>query len=92
MAQVAEAMSDVFGRPISYVPASEETLRQGYAARGVPRWLAEIALGIERAMEAGRHAEPTTELTDLIQAAPRTIEIFLRDYRQSFEKTSATTT
>jgi uncharacterized protein YbjT (DUF2867 family) len=82
--EVAELLTKVLGHRVSYVPVDQATLRQGYVARGVPDWLIEIALGIDRAMQSGSHADVTRELQPLLGVPPRTVEDFIRDHKAAF--------
>ena len=84
--QVAEHFSAVLGRRISYVAVDEPAVRQSMAARGVPDWLVDVALGIDAAVRADRHAAVTGELRRLIGAPPRTVEDFIRDHRAAFTR------
>lgn len=84
MAEAAALISSVRGREATYVAADVATLRQGYAARGVPTWLADYALGIDRAVERGDHAEVTDTYRALTGASPRTLKAFLEEHRSAF--------
>ncbi|AOK30001.1 hypothetical protein AQ611_11775 [Burkholderia singularis] len=88
-AEVAGRFTALLGRPIQYVPIDEATMRQGYAKRGVPDWLADIALGIEHAMQAGRHAALTPALERLIGRPARSIDDFIRDHQSAFSSSTA---
>jgi len=82
--EVAELFTKVLGHRVSYVPVDQATLRQGYTARGVPDWLTDIALGIDRAMQSGSHAHETRDLAPLLGVPPRTVEDFIRDHKAAF--------
>lgn len=82
--QVAEDFSAILGRRITYVAVDEATVRESMAARGVPNWLVEVALGIDAAMQANRHATVTDQLQQLIGVPPRTVEDFIHDHRAVF--------
>jgi uncharacterized protein YbjT (DUF2867 family) len=80
---VAEALSNVLRRKISYVALDETTLRNNLAAR-VPAWLADIAVGIDLAIEAGLQDRVTDTLERLTGSAPRTLANFIRDNKAAF--------
>jgi uncharacterized protein YbjT (DUF2867 family) len=82
--EVAELFTKVLGHRVRYVPVDQATLRQGYAARGVPDWLTDIALGIDRAMQSGGRAHETRDLAPLLGVPPRTVEDFIRDHKAAF--------
>jgi uncharacterized protein YbjT (DUF2867 family) len=82
--EVADLFTKVLDHRVSYVPVDQATLRQGYAGRGVPDWLTDIALGIDRAMQSGSHAVVTRDLAPLLGEPPRTVEDFIRDHRAAF--------
>ncbi|SAK15346.1 NmrA family protein [Burkholderia multivorans] len=82
--EAASAFSRILKRVVEYKAADIDTLRRGYAARGVPTWLAEIALGIDAAMQKGRHERVTSDLTQLLAHAPRTLDDFIRDHLALF--------
>jgi uncharacterized protein YbjT (DUF2867 family) len=80
---VAEALSKALGRKISYVALDEATLRGNMAAR-VPAWLADIAVGIDLAIEAGLQSRVTDTFERLTGSAPRSLANFVRDNKAAF--------
>ena len=80
---VAEVLSEVLGRKISYVALDETALRHNLAAR-VPAWLADIVVGIDLAIEAGLQDRVTDTLERLTGSAPRTLANFIRDNKAAF--------
>jgi uncharacterized protein YbjT (DUF2867 family) len=82
--EIAQVFSDVLGRTIRYVTVPEAALREGYAARGVPDWLTDIAIGIDTAMQQSRHAEVTPHLPRLPGKPPHTVADFVRAHRAVF--------
>ncbi|MFT3695891.1 MAG: NmrA family NAD(P)-binding protein [Kofleriaceae bacterium] len=86
LTEVAALFSVLLGRPISYVPIDEASLRQGFAKRGAPAWLVDIAVGIEQAMESGSHATVTPDLGRLLGGPLRPVDDFIRDHHASFVK------
>jgi len=90
LTDIAGMLSDILTRPVEYVATDAATLRKGFAARGVPDWLVDYALGIERGMQRGEHAEITAIFRDLTGRAPRNVEAFLREHRSAFAAKPAT--
>lgn len=81
---VAKSFSKMLSRPIQYVPIDRATLKRTISARA-PGWLADMAVGIDEAMQAGLHAETTEQLEQLTGKAPRTVEDFIRNNRAAFD-------
>jgi uncharacterized protein YbjT (DUF2867 family) len=84
--EIAEIFSRVLGREIAYVPVDEDTVRKGIAGAGLPDLVADIAIGISRAVEAGSYEKTTTELEPIIGHPPRTVEQFVQDHRNAFTR------
>jgi uncharacterized protein YbjT (DUF2867 family) len=82
--EVAEVLSRVLDRQIAYVPVDEDTVRRGIAAAGLPDVVADIAIGINRGVEAGAQDRVTPELEAIVGHPPRTLEEFVRDNRDAF--------
>ncbi|MFQ3457166.1 NmrA family NAD(P)-binding protein [Bradyrhizobium sp. UFLA01-814] len=82
--EAAEFISATVGRSVQYVSTDEDALRKGYAARGVPAWLADYALGIDRGMQAGDHAKVTQTVRTLTGKPPRTLQAFLAENKSAF--------
>jgi uncharacterized protein YbjT (DUF2867 family) len=82
--EVAAHFTGILGRPISYVPVDEATLRKGYATRGMPDWLTDIVLGLDAAMQAGAHARTSDAFQKLTGKAPRSVDDFIRDHAAAY--------
>lgn len=82
--EIAGILSDVLGRAIGYVPVPGSVLRDGYAARGVPDWLADVAIGLDTGMQQSRHAAVTAHLPALLGRPPRTVADFVRAHQGAF--------
>ncbi|MFC8525812.1 NAD(P)H-binding protein [Nocardia sp. NPDC057227] len=68
--QLAVVLGELLGREITYTPTTAETMRNAMTARGVPGYYAEVALGIDRSVEAGLHARVTTTVAELLGREP----------------------
>jgi uncharacterized protein YbjT (DUF2867 family) len=88
--EMAERLSAVVGRTIRYVTVEEPVIRRSMATRNIPEWKADITVGIEKAMEAGLHAEVTNRLRTITRKPPRTIDDFIRDNRIAFRPIART--
>jgi uncharacterized protein YbjT (DUF2867 family) len=84
--EVAAHFTEILGRPISYVPVDEATLRNGYATRGMPDWLSDIVLGLDAAMQAGDHARTTDAFQKLTGKSPRSVDDFIRDHATAYAR------
>lgn len=80
---VAELLSKVLGRKVSYVALDGATLRTNMVAR-VPAWLADIAIGIDLAIEAGLQSRVTDTFARLTGNPPRSLENFILDNKAIF--------
>jgi hypothetical protein len=54
------------------------------AAAGLPDLVADIAIGINRGVEAGAQDRVTSELEAIVGHPPRTVAEFVRDHRDAF--------
>src|SRR6266542_3648677 len=88
--EMAERLSAVLGRSIRYIAVEEPSIRRAMAARTIPEWKVDIAIGIEKAMEAGLHAGMTSRLRAITGKASRTIDEFIREHRVAFRPISKT--
>ena len=79
----AKVLSKVLHRKISYIALDETTLRNNLATR-IPAWLANIAVGIDLAIEAGLQNRVTNTLERLTGSASRTLANFIRDNKAAF--------
>jgi uncharacterized protein YbjT (DUF2867 family) len=84
--EIAEIISRVLGREISYVPVDDDTVREGIAGAGLPDLVADIAVGINQSVEAGAQEAVTNDLARILGHAPRTVEQFITDHRAAFSK------
>ncbi len=82
---VAAAISEATGKPVTYRPISMEEARERMTARGVSDCLIDAQLAIAEYQKAGG---PTAEVSDdverILGRAPRTILDFAEDYAEAF--------
>src|SRR5258708_9861263 len=88
--EMAERLSALPGRTIPFIAVEEPSIRRAMAARTIPEWKVDIAIGIEKAMEAGLHAGMTSGLRAITGKAPRTVDEFIREHRVAFRPISKT--
>jgi uncharacterized protein YbjT (DUF2867 family) len=85
MADVADVLSEVTGRRVTYHPISMDEARARMEARGLPAQLIDAMLAIAAYQKAGG---ATSRVSDSVQRilgrAPRTIRDFARDYADQF--------
>jgi len=78
LADLADAASRVWGRPVRRTQISEDALRARMAQRGLPPFVGEIAIGLYRASRAGEFAAVDPTLERLIGHPPTPIASLIR--------------
>ena len=76
-AEVAAALSKVAGREIRYVNVPGEQLLQGQLDAGIPRWMAEHLVALEGVKAAGRAAETTSAVPDILGRPAESLAAYL---------------
>jgi len=83
--QVAEALSEALGRPVSYIPVTLEQNEQAVRSRGLPDWLVTHLLLVAKATADGGFAKANIKpITDIVGREPITIKKFAEDFRGVF--------
>jgi uncharacterized protein YbjT (DUF2867 family) len=83
--EFAEVLSQVLGRPISYVGITPEQAEQGMKSRGMPDWLVGHLVTIAKVGAAGGFStENTTLIDDLVKREPITAKKFVEDHKALF--------
>ena len=81
----ANEISEVLGKPITYVALTLEQAEQGMKARGMPDWLVTHLIAISRAGANGAFSKENTQpIRDIVGRAPITTRQFVQDYKQAF--------
>jgi uncharacterized protein YbjT (DUF2867 family) len=88
--ELAERISQVAGRPVKYVEIPEQTQRKAMLDGGMPEWQATALLELQRYYVAGRGGDVTGALGRLLGRAPRELDGFLAEFKESFRQSSAT--
>lgn len=83
--EVAEILSSVTGKPITYVPVSDADARQALKAAGLPDWLAEAVIELIVAKRAGYMQAVSSELAQIIGRPLITFEQFAREHVEAFK-------
>ena len=83
--QVAEALSQVLGKPVRYVPVTLEQNEQAVRSRGLPDWLVTHLLLVAKATADGGFAKVNIKpITDIVGREPTTIKKFVEDFKGAF--------
>jgi uncharacterized protein YbjT (DUF2867 family) len=82
--QVAEKISSVTGRKISYVDLPAAELKRVIVSGGTPEWSADALLDLQRLYRAGRASLVTDDIERLTRHKPITFDQFAHDYAFAF--------
>jgi len=85
-AEVAAALTQTTGRPVSYVDVSEEAAAQSMAA--APAWMRDSMLELQRLYKAGHAAGVAPTVEQLTNCPARSINQFAQDFHQQFRPAS----
>jgi uncharacterized protein YbjT (DUF2867 family) len=85
-AQIAEKLSDLVGRKISFVNLPPEQLKQALLSAGIPDWSADALIDLQRLYREGGAATVTEEVERLLGRKPTSYSRFLSDHRSAFEQ------
>ena len=83
--QVAEKISRVAGRKISYVDLPAAELKKGILSTGTPGWSADALLDLQRLYREGKASLVTDDVERLTGHKPITFDQFARDYAFAFQ-------
>jgi uncharacterized protein YbjT (DUF2867 family) len=82
--QVAEKISHVAGRKISYVDLPPAELKKGMLSTGAPEWSADALLDLQRFYREGKASLVTDDIERLTGHRPITVDRFANDYAFAF--------
>lgn len=85
-AAIAEALSEVCGRRVTYVDTPLEEVKAGMIRNGLPKWLADDICKLYEIFATGRAERVTTAVADITGSAATDIRQFCRDYSVVFTK------
>lgn len=83
--EVAQALSQILGREVTYAPIPVDIMRQGLEAAGDPDWLAEHKVEMAGLMGAPQAALVTDHFAELLGTPPTTLASFLAAHATAFE-------
>jgi uncharacterized protein YbjT (DUF2867 family) len=84
-ASVAALIGEAAGRPVQYVPVDDAALRNAMA--GAPPALVELMSGLFAAVRAGRTANTTTTVEDVLGRPPVDFRTFAKDHADVWRQT-----
>jgi len=83
--EFAQVLSDVLGKPVTYVGATLEQAEQGMKARGMPDWLVAHMVAMGRAGANGAFSnENTGPIREIVGRAPLSIREFAEAHKAAF--------
>ncbi|MEV0419340.1 SDR family oxidoreductase [Streptosporangium canum] len=82
--EVAAEMGLALGRPITYLPVSDDAKREALLGYGVPTWIVDMLEEYARAYVSGWGDFTTGTVADLLGRPPRDLAGFVRDHAAAF--------
>ncbi|HJQ27250.1 MAG TPA: SDR family oxidoreductase [Blastocatellia bacterium] len=82
--EVADILSSVTGKPIAYVPVTDDQARSSLKAAGVPDWLVEALIELILAKRAGYMQLIASDVEQIIGRRLISFEQFARDHVEAF--------
>jgi len=83
-AELAAAVSQLVGRPISYVDVPPAAARDAMLAAQLPAWLVDDLLVLSRLYAADLASTPTTTVADVLGRPATSLASFLSEHRDGF--------
>lgn len=81
---IADKLSAVLGRKITYVDVPPEAARQGMLGAGVPAWAVDGTIKLFAEFSLSRYAEVSPVVETIAKKGPIHFDQFARDYAQAF--------
>ncbi|MGI5171617.1 SDR family oxidoreductase [Spirillospora sp. CA-253888] len=82
--EVARRLGDVLGRPVGYLPVTDEAQRAALLGHGVPAWITDMLIEYSQAYAAGWGDYTTDDFRDVVGRPPRDVDDFIRDHAGAF--------
>jgi uncharacterized protein YbjT (DUF2867 family) len=82
--EIAERISAILGRKVTYNDMPLEAMRERLRASGMPEWHVEIQIDFSTALSAGQAATVTDTVAAVTGRQPRTFEQFFQEHRDVF--------
>ena len=83
-ARIAAEMSDVTGRPVTYVPVDDDQARAAMLTDGLPPMIADAIVAIFAHQRTGAMAGTTDTIRRVTGRSPRTVAAFLHEHAGAF--------
>ena len=83
-AEVAATLSEVLGKPVSYVAIPVEAAEQAMKDMGMPEWNAHALAEIQGVFATGKYADTTDDLEQILGHPGRTFRQFAEDFKVAF--------
>lgn len=83
-ADVAQRLTRILGKPVDYMPVSDETRRRTLLGHGIPAWIADMVIEYSQAYAAGWGDHTSSDFLDIVGHPPRDVDDFIRDHVAAF--------
>jgi len=83
-ADVAQRLTRILGKPVDYMPVSDETQRKTLLNHGIPAWIADMLIEYSQAYAAGWGDYTSSDFLDIVGHPPRDVDDFIRDHLAAF--------
>ncbi len=82
-AELAQIVSALTERPVTYVPVTPEVMVAGMVAAGLPKPMAEVFVTFDTGIAAGTLAVASSAVADLTGKAPQSVHAYLAAHREA---------
>jgi uncharacterized protein YbjT (DUF2867 family) len=82
---IAKELSDALGRKITHIGLKPMEMKSGMLASGVPEWLADLQVDLERHYREGNGSVISDDIRKVTGRDPRRFEQFARDYASALK-------
>jgi uncharacterized protein YbjT (DUF2867 family) len=83
--EIAEKLSAVTGKKVTYVNVTPEDWKKGMMAAGMPEWYADVVTELYSALSGVRSAPVTNVVAEVAKKEPISFDQFARDYAHVFK-------
>lgn len=84
-AQIAEKLSALVGKKVTYVSVPDEGARQGMISSGAPDWYADALVGLYQLYRQGGGAAVTETVEQVTTTKPRSLEAYFEENAPAFK-------
>ena len=82
--QIADTLTRIVGKPVSFIPVPDDAARGAMVGSGMPEWLAGNLVTLFRLLRDGKGAEVTETFRRVVGRAPRTFAEWAADHAAAF--------